>query len=50
MAMSKLDAGKTGYNFDIFDDAMLEIPSQLDSNLSEKDREEVDTILEYLQS
>ena len=38
------------YNFDIFNDAMFEIPNKLDKNLSVEDRAEVDTILEYLKS
>ena len=48
--LSHLHTDCTVYNFDIFNDAMLEIPSQLDDNISSKDREEGDTILEYLKS
>ena len=47
MAKMKPYADCTVY---IFDDTMFEIPSKLDENLSSKDREEVDTILEYLKS
>ena len=32
---------ETTYNFDLFDDAMLEVPSQLDANVSKEDREAI---------
>ena len=37
-------------NFQRFDDAMLEVPSQIDSNITQEEREQINELVDYLET
>ena len=38
------------YNFEIFDDAMAELPTEINQNISEDERQEINQLVEVLQT